>query len=157
MRSEAWARGLGAGLGVVGGFILGYAMVKQGHISAPGSLVILSLTTLEGLIFSYLGSPYVLGGWRQVNFQLRTTPLPDLVAGLFGLIMGLLVAVLVGYFVRDFPPYGVPLSAVLAATYFGSCTAMSGCTGTCTRFCGGVRPPRRRVIASPCGTSGGAS
>jgi len=115
MRSEAWARGLGAGLGVVGGFILGYAMVKQGHIGAPGSLVILTLTTLEGLIFSYLGAPYLLGGWRRVNFQLRTTPLPDLVAGLFGLIMGLLVAVLVGYFVRDFPPYGVPLSAVLAA------------------------------------------
>ena len=114
MRSEAWARGLGAGLGVVGGFILGYAMVKQGHITAPGSLVILTLTTLEGLIFSYLGAPYVLGGWRRVNFQLRTTPLPDLVTGLFGLIMGLLVAVLVGYFVRDFPPYGVPLSAVLA-------------------------------------------
>jgi uncharacterized protein YacL len=67
------------------------------------------------LIFSYLGAPYLLGGWRRVNFQLRTTPLPDLVTGLFGLIMGLLVAVLVGYFVRDFPPYGVPLSAVLAA------------------------------------------
>ena len=114
MRSEAWARSLGAGLGVIGGFILGYAMVKQGHIVGPGSLVILSLTTLEGLIFSYLGAPYVLGGWRSINFQLRTTPLPDLVSGLFGLIMGLLVAVLVGYFVRDFPPYGVPLSAVLA-------------------------------------------
>ena len=114
MRSEAWARSLGAGLGVVGGFALGYAMVRQGHIVGPGSLVILSLTTLEGLIFSYLGAPYVLNGWRSINFQLRTTPLPDLVAGLFGLIMGLLVAVLVGYFVRDFPPYGVPLSAVLA-------------------------------------------
>jgi uncharacterized protein YacL len=114
MRSEAWARGLGAGLGVIGGFILGYAMVRQGHIVAPGSGVIIGLTTLEGVIFCYLGAPYVTGGWRRVNFQLRTTPLPDLVSGLFGLIMGLLVAVLVGYFVRDFPPYGVPLSAVLA-------------------------------------------
>ncbi|HEY8811531.1 MAG TPA: PIN domain-containing protein [Candidatus Dormibacteraeota bacterium] len=114
MRSETWARSLGAGLGVVGGFILGYAMVKQGHIHAPGSLVILTLTTLEGLIFCYLGAPYLLAGWQRVNFQLRTTPLPDLVTGLFGLIVGLLVAVLVGYFVRDFPPYGVPLSAVLA-------------------------------------------
>jgi uncharacterized protein YacL len=114
MRSEAWARGLGAGLGVIGGFILGFAMVRQGHITAPGSGVIIGLTTLEGLIFTYLGAPYVTGGWRRVNFQLRTTPLPDLVSGLFGLIVGLLVAVLVGYFVRDFPPYGVPLSAVLA-------------------------------------------
>lgn len=114
MRSEALARGIGAGLGVIGGFVLGYAMVRQGHIPAPGSGVIIGLTTLEGLIFAYLGAPYVTGGWRRVNFQLRTTPLPDLVTGLFGLIVGLLIAVLVGYFVRDFPPYGVPLSAVLA-------------------------------------------
>jgi uncharacterized protein YacL len=114
MRSEAWARGIGAGLGVIGGFILGYAMVRQGHILAPGSGVIISLTTLEGLIFAYLGAPYLTGGWRQVNFQLRTTPLPDLITGLFGLIVGLLIAVLVGFFVRDFQPYGVPLSAVLA-------------------------------------------
>jgi uncharacterized protein YacL len=122
MSSDAWARSLGAGLGVVGGFFLGFAMVKQGHISGPGSLVILSLTTLEGLIFSYLGTPYVLAGWRRINYQLRTTPLPDLVTGLFGLIVGLLVAVLVGYFVRDFPPYGTPLSAVLACLlgYFGA-------------------------------------
>ena len=113
MRSEALARGLGTGLGVVGGFILGYAMVRAGSIPAPGSGVIISLTTLEGLIFSYLGAPYVMGGWRRVNFQLRTTPLPDLVTGLLGLIVGLLVAVLIGYFVKDFP-YGVLLAAVLA-------------------------------------------
>jgi uncharacterized protein YacL len=114
MRSEALARIAGAGLGVVGGFILGVAMVQTSGIREPGSGAIISLTTLEGLIFCYLGIPYVLGGWRRVNFQLRTTPLPDLVAGLFGLIVGLLVAVLIGYFVREFP-YGVPLSAVLAA------------------------------------------
>ena len=127
MRSEAWARGIGAGLGVVGGFILGYAMVRQGHIPAPGSGAIIGLTTLEGLIFAYLGAPYVTGGWRRVNFQLRTTPLPDLVSGLFGLIVGLLVAVLVGYFVRDFPPYGVPLSAVLACLlgYMGANLGMT--------------------------------
>ena len=113
MRSEAWARGVGTGLGVVGGFVLGYAMVRQAAIPAPGSGVIISLTTLEGLIFTYLGAPYLMGGWRKVDFQLRTTPLPDLVTGIFGLIMGLLVAVLIGFFVRDFP-YGVPLSAVLA-------------------------------------------
>ena len=127
MRSEAWARGIGAGLGVVGGFILGYAMVRQGHIHSPGSAAIIALTTLEGLIFAYLSAPYVTGGWRRVNFQLRTTPLPDLVSGLFGLIVGLLVAVLVGYFVRDFPPYGVPLSAVLACllAYMGASLGMT--------------------------------
>lgn len=114
MRSEAWARIGGAGLGIVGGFILGLALVQNSGIREPGAAVIVGLTVMEGLIFAYLGTPYLQGGWRRVNFQLRTTPLPDLVAGLFGLIVGLLVAVLVGYFIRDFP-YGVPLSAVLAA------------------------------------------
>ena len=40
---------------MVGGFILGYAMVRQGHIGAPGSLVILTLTTLDHL---HYGSDY---------------------------------------------------------------------------------------------------
>jgi uncharacterized protein YacL len=126
MRSDALARIVGAGLGVVGGFILGVAMVQTSGIREPGSGAIISLTTLEGLIFCYLGTPYVLGGWRDINFRLRTTPLPDLVAGLFGLIVGLLVAVLIGYFVREFP-YGVPLSAVLAAllAFMGATVGMT--------------------------------
>ncbi len=114
MRPERWARWSGTGLGVVGGFILGYAMVRTGGIQPPASTAIIALTTLEGLIFAYLGTPYLFGGWRRVNLRLTTTPLPDLVSGLFGMIVGLVVAVLIGYFVRDFP-YGVGLSAVLAA------------------------------------------
>jgi len=113
MRSDAFARWAGVGLGVIGGFVLGLAMVRTSGIHPPGSGVIITLTTLEGLIFTYLGLPYVMGGWRRVNFTLRTTPLLDLVTGLLGLIIGLLVAVLIGYFVKEFP-YGVPLSAVLA-------------------------------------------
>jgi uncharacterized protein YacL len=112
MRSEDLVRGIGTGLGMVGGFILGYALVKSAVLHSPGSGAIITLTTLEGLIFAYLGTPYLLGGWRKVNLVLRTTPLPDLVTALFGLIVGLLVAVLIGYFVKEFP-YGVPLSAGL--------------------------------------------
>lgn len=112
MRSEVLVRTLGTGLGMVGGFILGYALVRSAVVHAPGSGAIITLTTLEGLIFGYLGTPYLFGGWRRVNFTLRTTPLPDLVAALFGLIVGLLIAVLIGYFVKEFP-YGVPLSAGL--------------------------------------------
>ena len=112
MRSEDLVRSIGTGLGVIGGFVLGYALVRSAAIHAPGSGAIITLTTLEGLIFAYLGTPYLSGGWRRVDFTLRTTPLPDLVTGLFGLIVGLLVAVLIGYFVKEFP-YGVPLSAAL--------------------------------------------
>ncbi len=114
MRSQRWVRYASAVLGVVGGFALGYAMVVSADIKAPASTVIIGLTTLEGLIFLYLGTPYVLGGWREMNLRLTTTPLPDLVSGVFGVIVGLILAVLIGYFVRDFQ-YGVPLSAVLAA------------------------------------------
>src|SRR5712691_2266650 len=113
MRTERWARWAGTGLGVVGGFILGYAVVRSGGVKPPASAVIIALTTLEGLIFAYLGTPYVFGGWRRVTFRLFATPLPDLVSGLLGMVVGLVVAVLIGYFVHDFP-YGVALSAVLA-------------------------------------------
>lgn len=114
MRSHRWVRIASAVLGMLGGFALGYAMVLSANIKAPASAVIITLTTLEGLIFLYLGIPYVLGGWRQLNLRLTTTPLPDLISGVFGLIIGLILAVLIGYFVHDFQ-YGVALSAVLAA------------------------------------------
>ncbi len=111
-RSEYLARWMGAGLGVVGGFALGYFMVRGVGNPHPG-YVIIGLTTLEGLIFAYLGTPYVLGGWRTFNFRLTSTPLPDLLSGLLGMVVGLIIAVLIGVFVRDLP-YGYALSFVLA-------------------------------------------
>ncbi|HYL07476.1 MAG TPA: hypothetical protein VEU76_02940, partial [Candidatus Udaeobacter sp.] len=112
-RSEAVARWAGTGLGVIGGFLLGYFMVRGLGASAHPGWAIIGLTTLEGLIFAYLGTPYVLGGWRTINFQLTSTPLPDLLSGLLGMIVGLVIAVLIGVFVRDLP-YGYALSSVLA-------------------------------------------
>jgi uncharacterized protein YacL len=111
-RSEFLARWLGAGLGVIGGFALGYFLVRGVGNPHPG-YVIIGLTTLEGLIFAYLGTPYVLGGWRTFNFRLTSTPLPDLLSGLLGMVVGLVIAVLIGFFVRDLP-YGYELSFVLA-------------------------------------------
>ncbi|HEV2415828.1 MAG TPA: PIN domain nuclease [Candidatus Dormibacteraeota bacterium] len=112
-RSEYLARWAGAGLGVIGGFTLGYFMVRGLGSSAHPGWAIIGLTTLEGLIFAYLGTPYLLGGWRNFNFRLASTPLPDLLSGLLGTIVGLVIAVLIGFFVRDLP-YGYALSAVLA-------------------------------------------
>jgi uncharacterized protein YacL len=97
---------------VVGGFVLGYFLVHAAGDPHPG-WVIIGLTTLEGLIFAYLGTPYLLGGWRTFNFRLTSTPLPDLLSGLLGMVVGLVIAVLIGFFVRDLP-YGVALSFVLA-------------------------------------------
>ena len=111
-RSEFLARWVGAGLGVIGGFTLGYFLVRGAGNPHPGYIII-GLTTLEGLIFAYLGTPYVLGGWRTFNFRLTSTPLPDLLSGLLGMVVGLIIAVLIGVFVRDLP-YGYALSSVLA-------------------------------------------
>lgn len=97
---------------MIGGFALGYFLVRGVDQPHPGYIII-GLTTLEGLIFAYLSTPYVLGGWRRFNFRLTSTPLPDLLSGLLGMIVGLVVAVLIGYFVRDLPN-GYALSLVLA-------------------------------------------
>jgi uncharacterized protein YacL len=75
--------------------------------------VLITLTTLEGLIFAYLGTPYVLGGWRGFNRRLTNTPLPDLLSGLLGMVVGLIIAVLIGVFVRDIP-LGYWVSSILA-------------------------------------------
>jgi uncharacterized protein YacL len=111
-RSEALARSIGTGLGVIGGFTLGYFLVRGIGNPHPGYIII-GLTTLEGLIFAYLGTPYLLGGWRTFNFRLTSTPLPDLLSGLLGMVVGLVIAALIGVFVRDLP-FGVPLSLILA-------------------------------------------
>lgn len=111
-RSDTLARRAGLGIGVVGGFFLGYGLERLSGNPHPG-WVLIALTTLEGLIFAYLGTPYVLGGWRTFNLRLTSTPLPDLLSGLLGMTIGLVIAVLIGVFVRDLP-YGYALSFVLA-------------------------------------------
>src|SRR2546425_2114097 len=88
-------------------------MVRGLGTNAHPGWAIIGLTTLEGLIFAYLGTPYLLGGWRGINFRLTSTPLPDLLSGLLGMMIGLVIALLIGFFVRDLP-YGYPLSLVLA-------------------------------------------
>ncbi len=111
-RSDALALRVGLGIGVVVGFVLGYSLVRLSGIQHQG-WVLITLTTVEGMIFAYLGTPYVLGGWRGFIRGLTTTPLPDLLSGLLGMIVGLVIAVLIGVFVRDVP-LGYWVSSILA-------------------------------------------
>jgi uncharacterized protein YacL len=146
-RSETFARSLGAGLGVVGGFMLGYFLVKGVGHTQPGWEII-GLTTLEGLIFAYLGTPYVLGGWRTFNFRLTSTPLPDLLSGLLGMIVGLVIAALIGVFVRDLP-FGVPLSLILALLLaaLGASLGITRRAELTALFFGGSHPEKSRRLS----------
>jgi uncharacterized protein YacL len=141
-RSETLARWVGAGLGVIGGFALGYFLVRGGVHSYPG-YVIIGLTTLEGLIFAYLGTPYLLGGWRTFNFRLTSTPLPDLLSGLLGMVVGLVIAALIAVFVRDLPN-GYVLSAVLALLLAvqGASVGLTRRSELAALFLGGAGEPK---------------
>jgi uncharacterized protein YacL len=148
VKSETWTRWVGTGLGVVGGFILGVALVNTSGIHR-GGWVIIALTSLEGFIFAYLGTPYMLGGWRRFDFRLKTTPLPDLIAGLLGLIVGLIVAALIGFFVRAFP-YGGVLSTVLAAllAFMGASIGMTRRSELVALVAGAQPPAKEHRISS---------
>src|SRR2546423_8131310 len=121
-------------------------MVRGLGNSAHPGWAIIGLTTLEGLIFAYLGTPYVLGGWRGINFRLTSTPLPDLLSGLLGMIVGLVIAVLIGAFVRDIQPYGIWLSAVLALLLAaqGASVGLTRRAGLAALFFGGSQTAQDR-------------
>jgi uncharacterized protein YacL len=140
-RSDALALRVGLGVGVVGGFVLGYSLVRLSGITHQG-WVLITLTTIEGLIFAYLGTPYVLGGWRGFNGRLINTPLPDLLSGLLGMIVGLVIAALIGVFVHDIPD-GIYVSLVLAVLLaaFGASVGVTRRTELTALFFGG--PPEQ--------------
>jgi uncharacterized protein YacL len=147
-RSDALALRVGLGIGVVGGFILGYVLVRLAPITHQG-WVLITLTTLEGLIFAYLGTPYVLGGWRGFNRRLLNTPLPDLLSGLLGMVVGLVIAVLIGFFVRDVP-LGYWLSSILALLLaaLGASVGVSRRAELAALFFGGpAEQPAHRIAA----------
>jgi len=149
-RSDTLARRIGVGIGVVGGFFLGYALVRLSGISHQG-WVLISLTTMEGLIFGYLGTPYVLGGWRDFNSRLTSTPLPDLLSGLLGMIVGLVIAVLIGVFLRDLiAPYGIALSFVLAVllALLGASVGITRRAELTAIFFGGQREDKDRRLSA---------
>ena len=147
-RSDALALRLGLGIGVIGGFVLGYILVRLAPITHQG-WVLITLTTLEGLIFAYLGTPYVLGGWRGFNRRLLNTPLPDLLSGLLGMVVGLVIAVLIGVFVRDVP-LGYWLSSILALLLgaLGASVGVSRRSELAALFFGGpAQQPTHRIQA----------
>jgi uncharacterized protein YacL len=103
-------------VGLAGGFLLGDALLNLSAVHHAGyqEIALLVLTTVEGGLFTYLAIPYLVRWWRALDHLLKTTPLANLVTGVLGMIVGLVLAVLVSNFVREFP-YGGAVSAALAA------------------------------------------
>jgi uncharacterized protein YacL len=139
-------------VGAVGGFLLGYGIVVSTGPRSHGGLLI-TLTTLEGLIFAYLAIPYLVRAWRHLRVMVRATPLSDLLTGGAGLVAGLVVAALAAVFIRELP-YGIWLSAVLALLlgYAGASIGLSR-RGELGGLVSGLRSGANRFEAAVVDTS----
>src|SRR5438309_1466830 len=105
MRVERVFRLLGLLLGLIAGveyasFIISEAKIDGYTLRA----IVLMLTALAGALFGFFGLPYVTTKpFFWLENKLNVTPLPDLVAATVGLLVGLLLAALVGVFLATLP------------------------------------------------------
>jgi uncharacterized protein YacL len=120
MRVERVVRLLGLLLGLIAGleyaqFIIAQAGIHDYTLKA----VLLLLTMLAGALFGLFGLPYVTTRpFFWLEDKLNVTPLPDLVAATVGLLVGLLLAALVGLFLAKLPWYlGFVISLIVAVVF----------------------------------------
>jgi uncharacterized protein YacL len=112
-------RGVGLFLGVIGGLEYALWIENQTRLDTGPLVEIPLLCMLAGGIFGFFGLEYVtLKPFDWVENKLRETPLPDLAAAIGCLAVGLLLAALVGYFLRDLPfGLNIIVSAALALLF----------------------------------------
>ena len=112
-------RGIGLLLGVVGGLEYALWIENQTRLATGPLVEIPLLCTLAGAIFGFFGLEYVtIKPFDWVENKLRETPLPDLAAAILCLAIGLVMAALVGYFLRDLPfGLNIIVSAALALLF----------------------------------------
>src|SRR5260370_10810132 len=120
MRVERVFRLLGLVLGLIAGveyasFIISEAKIDGYTLRA----IVLMLTALAGALFGFFGLPYVTTKpFFWLENKLNVTPLPDLVAATVGLLVGLLLAALVGLFLAKLPWYlGFVISLIVALVF----------------------------------------
>jgi uncharacterized protein YacL len=105
--------------GVVGGLEYSLFIQSQTRLTAGPAVEIPLLCMLAGGIFGFFGLEYItIKPFNWMETKLRETPIPDLAAALGCLAIGLIMAALVGYFLRDLP-YGLNIivSAALALLF----------------------------------------
>jgi uncharacterized protein YacL len=117
------------------GFYTGLLVLDRGLLSLPGGLPqlkfgILALGTLIGLILGlFLASPIIRGAVRLTSFleqRLSRTPTQDLVMGSVGLIIGLIIANLLGSILFVLGPLGriIWILGTLLLGYLGMSVAV---------------------------------
>jgi uncharacterized protein YacL len=120
MRVERVFRLLGLVLGFIAGFEYARFIIQEAgiHDYTLRSVLVL-LTVLAGALFGFFGLPYVTTKpFFWLEDKLNVTPLPDLVAATVGLVVGLLLAAMVGLFLARLPWYlGFVISLVVAVVF----------------------------------------
>src|SRR5947209_13607672 len=124
MRVERVFRLLGLLLGLIAGVEYARFIITEAPISGYTlRAIVLLLTALAGALFGFFGLPYVTTKpFFWLENKLNVTPLPDLVAATVGLLVGLLLAALVGLFLAKLPWYlgfVFSLNVALVFVYWG--------------------------------------
>jgi uncharacterized protein YacL len=121
MRARRLARFLGLLFGLIAGLEYALVVLSSARPFATETAVeILLLCMLAGSIFGFFGLEYVtIRPFFWMEGRLRSTPLPDLISAIGGLTVGLVLAALAAYFLKDLP-YGLNIIAPAAmALLFG--------------------------------------
>lgn len=104
------------------GWELGAALAGTRLLTSESAIYILPVTIL-GLLIGYFLAPWlIIGPARATRDSLRQIPIEDLIAGAFGLAIGLFIAALLAYPVSQIPaPFGtyLPFIAALIFGYMG--------------------------------------
>src|SRR5438128_11052442 len=119
MRVERVFRLLGLLLGLIAGIEYARFIISEAKIDGYTlRAIVLMLTALAGALFGFFGLPYVTTKPFWLENKLNVTPLPDLVAATVGLLVGLLLAALVGLFLAKLPWYlGFVISLIVALVF----------------------------------------
>jgi uncharacterized protein YacL len=120
MRVERVVRLLGLILGLIAGFEYARFIISEAPIQGYTlRAVLIMLTMLAGALFGFFGLPYVTTKpFFWLEDKLNVTPLPDLVAATAGLLIGLLLAALVGLFLAKLPLFlGFVISLIVAVVF----------------------------------------
>ena len=129
MTARRVVRFVGLLVGLLGGFEYAIFVLQTTQLPQTQKAWVLVLCMMAGAIFGFFGLEYItIRPFYTVETKLRETPLPDLVAAIGGLTVGLVLAALAAYFLRDLP-FGMNLlvSAALALLfgYWGATIGLS--------------------------------